>query len=135
MAKDDKNSEQNITTLVEENDPGVTSTQEQGVFIPKTPIAINPNNPATQKAIQEEAGVYPRESKGMDPTSLPALLPKTITVQRGPGGSKWFYTGDKLVDEDDAHPAGQEPDITRGALAVPDLFMMIFSDAGMMVHK
>jgi len=102
MAKDDKNSEQNITTLIEENDPGVTDAQGEETFIPKTPIAINPNNPTTQKVIQDEAATYPRESKGMDPTSLPALLPKTITVQRGPGGSKWFYTGDKLVDENDA---------------------------------
>lgn len=102
MAKDDKNSEQNITTLIEENDPGVTNAQEQEAFVPKSPIAINPNNPKTKQAIADEAATYPRESKGMDPTSLPALLPKTITVQRGPSGSKWFYTGDRLVDEDDA---------------------------------
>lgn len=102
--KDGKNSQQNIDTLIAEGDPGVTNTQGEETTAPKrTPIVINPNNPATQKIIQEEAGVYPRPNiAGMDPSSLPALLPQTVTVQRGPGGSKWFYTGEKLVDEDDA---------------------------------
>jgi len=102
--KDGKNSQQNIDTLIAEGDPGVTGAQGEETTVPKrTPIVINPNNLITQKTLQEEAGIYPRPNiAGMDSTSLPGKLPQTVTVQRGPGGSKWFYTGEKLVNEDDA---------------------------------
>jgi hypothetical protein len=102
--KDGKNSQQNIDTLIAEGDPGVAGAQGQETTVPKrTPIVINPNNLITQKTLQEEAAIYPRPNiAGMDSESLFAKLPQTVTVQRGPGGSKWFYTGEKLVDEDDA---------------------------------
>ena len=102
--KDGKNSQQNIDTLIAEGDPGVAGAQGQETTAPKrTPIVIDPNNLVTQKTLKEEQINFPRPKiAGMDPESLSAVLPQTVTVQRGPGGSKWFYTGEKLVDEDDA---------------------------------
>ena len=111
MANGDKDNTTASQDLAEMNligDPGVTSTgmpvDPNAVVLPERLIDLT--NTKNLDKLKTEAQSSPRatsigkDEKLFQPAvGLAAKLPSTLKAQRGPGGTRWVYVGEDLVDE------------------------------------
>jgi hypothetical protein len=111
MANGDKDNTTASQDLAEMNligDPGVASTgmpvDPNAVVLPERLIDLT--NTKNLDKLEAEAQSSPRatsigkDEKLFQPAvGLAAKLPSTLKAQRGPGGTRWVYVGEDLVDE------------------------------------
>jgi hypothetical protein len=111
--KDNTTAASKVTEMGLTGDTGVTSTglapDPNAVVLPERVLDLT--NTKNLDALKVEAGYSPRATsvgkegqKNYQPLFQPAVglaatLPSTLKAQRGPGGTRWVYVGENLVDE------------------------------------
>ena len=111
--KDNTTAASKVTEMGLTGDTGVASTglapDPNAVVLPERVLDLT--NTKNLDALRVEAGSSPRATsvgkegqKNYQPLFQPAVglaatLPSTLKAQRGPGGTRWVYVGEDLVDE------------------------------------
>ena len=111
--KDNTTASQDVAEMKLVGDTGVNSTgmvaDPNAVVLPERLLDLT--NTQNLDRLKQEAAYSPRATslgkegqKNYQPVFQPAVgfaatLPSTLKAQRGPGGTRWVYVGEDLVDE------------------------------------
>jgi hypothetical protein len=106
--KDNTTASQDVANIGLVGDPGVNSTgmpvDPNAVVLPERLLDLT--NTQNLDRLKDEAAYSPRatsigkDQKLFQPAvGFAATLPSTLKAQRGPGGTRWVYVGEDLVDE------------------------------------